>query len=148
MGKIRIEEKLQIDVIKGNRIFYKDYGDLCFLADGHIGAYIPQKDLKIDKAKMIPISAESACFDPEVLNAERVRATITKIAHKIIKGYAIKIKEVEGENYCFVQEQFLKLFDNPTTILIKSKKDPVLIMDDGMWKGIILPINISEEVLN
>lgn len=48
---MKIEQKLQIDVIKGNRIYYAEYGEYIFVADGHTGVYLTASELKIDKSK-------------------------------------------------------------------------------------------------
>ena len=145
---MQVEHKLQIDVIKGARIYYKEYENYFFVADGHIGVYLKDKELKIDKSKMIKIlsNKDSISFFPDDLLKERTPAIETRIARKLPgTGYAIKLYSKESGEYCFVDEKYLKMFKGYNNLYIKSKKDPVLIYRYGVPYGIILPMYISEQ---
>ena len=41
---MKAEYQLQIDAIKGKRIFYEEYGELILVTDGRIGVYLKDKD--------------------------------------------------------------------------------------------------------
>lgn len=141
---MNIEYQLQIDAIKGNRIFYKEYGKFIFVTDGRIGVYLKESELKIDKSKMCFIheKPDSVSFDPSDLFAERTAAKETMIARKMSSGYAIKIYSEESGKFCYVSEKYLKMFKGYTNLYIKSRKDPVLVYKYGMPYGVIMPINI------
>ena len=105
---MKAEYQLQIDAIKGERIFYKEYGELIFVSDGCIGVYLKDKELKIDKSKMIEMkqNKDSISFQPEELLKERTAAIQTRLAIQThISGYAIKIFSKESGEYCFVKEK-------------------------------------------
>ena len=144
---MQIEYKLQIDAIKGKRIYYIEYENLFFLTDGHIGVYLNERELKIDKSKMIkPNRTEnSVSFSPEDLLKERTPAIETRIARKLpTNGYAIKLHSAQSGECCYVDEKYLKMFKDYTTLFIKSRRDPVLIYRLGVPYGIILPMHISD----
>ena len=145
---MNIEYQLQIDAIKGVRIFYKEYDKLIFISDGHIGVYLTERELKIDKNKMIKIEdkPESTSFHPEDLLKERTAAKETRNAIKLPgSGYAIKLHSKESGEHCFVQEKYLKMFKEYNSLYIKSRRDPVLLYKYGVAYGIILPMNIYEQ---
>ena len=145
---MKIEQKLQIDVIKGNRIFYTEYGEYIFVADGHTGAYLTASELKIDKSKMIQMAGNTESFAPDHLEAACVKARETNAAYrmKYDNSFAIKLKGIESDVECFVKEKYLKMFDGYNALFIKSKKDPVLVMKYGKPYGIIMPVNIHDEM--
>lgn len=144
---MKIEHKLQIDAIKGERIYFAEFDNFIFLADGHVGVYLKEKELKIDKAKMIQIDNKGAKhFIPEKMQECRTTAKVTTTAVKLHSGYAIKLKSQETDEQCFVQEKFLKLFDGFNCAFIKSSKDPVFVTRSGLPYGIIFPINICKEL--
>ena len=143
---MNIEYQLQIDAIKGTRIYFKQFENLIFISDGHIGVYLTEKELKIDRSKMIEINDDpkAISFLPENLLRERTAAIETKIARKLpTSGYAIKLYSQESGKYCFVNEKYLKMFKGYNSLFIKSKTDPVLIYRYGVPYGIILPMNIE-----
>ena len=144
---MKIEQKLQIDVIKGNRIYYAEYGEYIFVADGHTGVYLTASELKIDKSKMIQVNNNQS-FEPEQLEAASIKAKETNAAYrmKYDGGFAIKLKGMESDVVCFVKEKYLKMFDGYNGLFIRSKKDPVLVMKYGKPYGIIMPVNIQEEM--
>ena len=141
---MNIEYQLQIDAIKGTRIFYKEYGKFILVTDGRIGVYLKESELKIDKSKMYVINEkpDAVSFEPSDLLAERTPAKETMIARKMSTGYAIKIHSEESGEFCYVSEKYLKMFKGYTNLYIKSRKDPVLVYKYGTPYGIILPINI------
>lgn len=142
---MNIEYQLQIDAIKGTRIYYKDFENFIFITDGHIGVYLKERELKIDRTKMIAIS-EGDQFNPENLSKERTAAIETKIARKLpLGGYAIKFYSEESGKHCYIQEKFLKMFKGYTGASIKERRDPVLLYKYGVPYGIILPMNIAEQ---
>ncbi len=143
---MNIEYQLQIDAVKGERIFYKQYDKLILLTDGHIGVYLTEKELKIDKSKMIEINEtkDSISLNPENLLRERTAAHETRIARKTFpRGFAIKIQSKESEEYCFVQERFLKMFKGYDSLFIKSLKEPILVRKYGVPYGFIMPVFLS-----
>lgn len=150
---MNVEYQLQIDAIKGTRIYYEEYdglkhGKLIFVSDGHIGVYLKEHELKIDKSKMIHINKNSTTisFHPEDLSKERTKAIETRIARKIdLSSFAIKLFSEESGEHCFVKEKYLKMFKGYNSLFIKSKRDPVLIYRYGVPYGIILPMNIPEQ---
>lgn len=145
---MKIEHKLQIDVIKGERIYYKDLGKLIFIADGHVGVYLSERELKIDKSRMIEIknqNEQGSSWNPENLLIERIAAKETKAAIKTNNGFAIKLKATEKDLTCYVQEKFLKLFNGYSTLHIKDPKSPVLVYKYGAPYGIIMPLNVTKE---
>lgn len=144
---MRIEYQLQIDAIKGNRIYYKEYGDLTFITDGHIGVYLSKSELKITKEKMIAINDDKCSFDPVILLQSRTKARETRIARKLFSNneFAILIKSTENDEECFVNQKFLKMFYGFNALYIKSRKDPVLVYKLGQPYGVILPMNILPE---
>ena len=149
-SEMNIEYQLQIDAIKGERIFYKEYGDLILVSNGHTGVYLKERELKLDKSKMIQIrekpNAISLCL--EDLFKDRTAAIETRVAHKLPgSGYAIKLYSKESGEYCFVNEKYLKMFKGYNSLYIKSKRDPVLVYKYGVPYGIILPVFISEAAL-
>lgn len=140
---MKIEQKLQMDVIKGERIFYVELGDLTLVTDGHIGVYLTESELKIDKSKMQKSGNGCDALSPESLQAAGVAGKETKTAYKCHRyGFAIKLEAVEGDAECYVLENYLKMFSGYTGMIIRGKKDPVLILKYGKPYGIILPINI------
>lgn len=144
---MKIEQKLQMDVIKGERIYYAEFGDLTFIADGFIGVYLTASELKIDKTKMQQMSGNNVdTLSPESLTAAGVAGKETRTAHKCpAHGFAIKLKAIEGNAECFVQEKYLKMFPGYTGMIIRGGKEPVLILKYGKPYGVILPINIHAE---
>ena len=145
---MKIEQKLQMDVIKGERIYYAEFGDLTFVADGHVGAYLTASELKIDKTKMQQMTGSNVeTFSPESLQAAGVAGRELRTAYNLpVKGFAIKLKAIEGNAECFVQEKFLKMFYGYTGMIIRGKKEPVFILKYGKPYGIIMPINIPTEL--
>ena len=146
-GEMNIEYQLQIDAIKGTRLHYREYENLIFICDGYIGVYLNERELKIDKTKMIRIEATAATnFNPENLLRERTAAIETKTARRLPgSGYAIKIYSKETGEHCYVDAKYLKMFKDYNSLFIKSKRDPVLIYRYGVPYGIILPMNIPEQ---
>ena len=144
---MKIEQKLQIDVIKGNRIYYAEYGEYIFVADGHTGVYLTASELKIDKSKMIQVNNNQS-FDPEQLAAASIKAKETNAAYrmKYDNAFAIKLKGIDSDIECFVKEKYLKMFDGYNGLFIRSKKDPVLVIKSGKPYGIIMPVNIHDEM--
>ena len=141
---MKIEHKLQIDVVKGEKIWYKIFDDIILLIDGHVGVYMKISELKIDLSKMNEIIAKPDALNPSILIELYEDAKETKTAYALHSGFAIKIK---GEkDYCYLNEKFMKMFYGRTGIKINGKKEPVLIMKYGTPYGIILPINISSEL--
>lgn len=142
---MKAEYQLQIDAIKGERIFYKEYGELIFVSNGYIGVYLKDKELKIDKSKMIEVKQNeySISFQPEELLKERTAAVKTVFAVNVgVRGYAIKLYSKESGEHCFVAEKFLKMFNGCNSLFIKQKKDPVLVYRYGVPYGIIMPIYV------
>ena len=143
---MKAEYQLQIDAIKGERIIYNEYGELILVSDGRIGVYLKDKELKIDKSKMIKMNEKSLSLHPEELRKERTAAIQTRFAIKTQQyGYAFKLYSEESGEYCFVREKFLKMFKGFTSLFIKSKKDPVLVYKYGVPYGVILPMHINLE---
>lgn len=138
-----IEHKLQIEAIKGIRLYYAEYGKLIFISDGKIGVYFKESELKIDKSKMNKIPNPDI-FNPKVLAKERVRAKETDIARKGIRSFYIKIKSSNLQNFCYVDETFLKMFSRYDDLFIKGEKDPVYIEKYGQPYGIIMPIHVRD----
>lgn len=144
---MKIEQKLQIDVINGNRIYYTEYGEYIFVANGHTGVYLTASELKIDKSKMIQVNNNQS-FEPDQLAAASIKAKETNAAYrmKYDNCFAIKLKGIDSDVECFVKEKYLKMFDGYNGIFIRSKKDPVLVMKYGKPYGIIMPVNIHDEM--
>ena len=143
---MKAEYQLQIDAIKGERIFYEEYGELIFVSDGHVGVYLKDKELKIDKSKMIKFNRgkDSISLHPEELLKERTAAIQTSFAIKMpVRGYTIKIKAKESGEHCFVNEKYLKMFNGYNNLFIKSKNDPVLVYRFGVPYGLILPMHVT-----
>lgn len=141
---MRIEHKLQIDVIKGERIWYRIFDDLILLIDGHVGVYLKVSELKIDLSKLNEIIKEPDALNPKILIENYFDAKETKTAYALHDGYAIKIKN--ENSFCFLKEKFMKMFYGRTGIKIKDEKTPVLIMKYGTPYGIILPVKINMEL--
>lgn len=142
---MNVEKKLQIDVIKGERIYFKDLEDMIFVADGHVGVYLKDQELKINRSKMIEMGGSPEFFKPHELKERCIPAKETHHAVKTNRGYAIKIKAIDSDEYCYISENYLKMFKGYTSLMIKGKLDPVLIFKYGLPYGIILPIRIKEE---
>lgn len=141
---MKAELKLQIDAIKGERIYYHDFGEDTLLLDNYTGVYLKQSELKIDKSKMIDL--KKCAFDPLRLEKDRTKAKETRTAYKTLyRGLAIKLIANEGDEYCYVQEKLLKMFPGYTELFIKSKSDIVLVKKNGLPYGLILPILIDLE---
>ncbi|MER2108217.1 MAG: hypothetical protein ABS949_14885 [Solibacillus sp.] len=145
---MKIERKLQIDVIKGERIYYAEYGELTLITDGHVGVYLTASELKVDKAKMIEVANDTAALAPVHLEAANVKARETNTAYRMQYGncFAIKLKAVEGDNECYVKDKFLKMFDGYNGLFIQGKKDAVLVTKYGKPYGVIMPVNIAKEL--
>lgn len=141
---MQIDYKLQIDAIKGVRLFYQEYGNLVFISDGRIGAYLSEKDLKIDKSKMTKIE-KTDLFDPDVLKPHRCHAKETNIARRSIGKHYVKLKAPNIPNFCYVDETFLKMFPKYSDLFIRGEKDPVYIEKYGQPYGIVLPIYVAKE---
>lgn len=143
---MNVETKLQIDFIKGDRLYYKKTGNYIILSNGHVGVYLKDGELKVDTSKMIEFSSDF--LDPDVLLKTRSKARITNIARKIRTGdFAILLKSIENDNKCFVNEKYLKMFNGFTELFILSRKDPVLVHRLGKPYGIILPVCCADEEL-
>lgn len=143
---MNIEYQLQINAIKGEQIFYIECGELILLTDGHIGVYLKESELKIDKSKLRKPHDNSTAtsYIPENLLKVRTAVIETSIARKIpSSGYAIKLYSKESGEHCFVKEKFLKMFKGYNSLFIKSARDPVLLYRYGVPYGIILPIRIT-----
>ena len=138
--KMNVEFQLQIDAIKGNRIYFKEYENLILVSDGIVGVYLKGRELKIDKSKMIQIKSDAFC--PEDLLKERTKAIETSIARRVRpSNYAIKLYSEETGESCFVNEKYLKMFKGCISLYIKSKRDPVLVHRYGIPYGIIMPMD-------
>lgn len=144
---MKAEYQFQIDAIKGVKIYYVELEKLIFITDGHAGVYLSERELKIDKSKMIQMkpSKDSISFSPENLLKERTPAKESNIAYKMNSKWAIKLSSKDSGEYCYVQEKYLKMFKGYNSIFIKSPKDPVLIYRYGVPYGIILPVRILGE---
>lgn len=143
---MKIENYLQTEVIKGNRIYHHQFENTHFLTDGHIGVYLLDNELKIDPKKMCIITSDSVKnYDPEIILKERTAARVTNDAYKLIDGFAIKLKSKENDIECFVKNKYFKMFPDCTGIYIKSAVDPVLIYKNGLPYGIILPMRIYKD---
>lgn len=141
---MRIDHKLQIDAIKGVSLFYQEYGNLVLISDGKIGAYLSEKDLKIDKTKMKKATLGNK-LDPDVLRSERIRARETHTAIKWGNKLYIKLKAFNMPNFCYVNETFLKMFPKYGELFIRGEADPVYIEKLGEPYGVILPVHVSKE---
>lgn len=139
-----IEQKLQIEAIKGIRLYYAEYRKLVFISDGKIGVYLNESELKIDKTKMNKIPNPDI-FDPKVLVKEKVRAKETDIARKGVRSFYIKLKAINTPNFCYVDEAFLKMFPGYGALYIKGEKELVYIEKYGQPYGIIMPVYVSKE---
>lgn len=140
---MKAEQKLQMDVIKGNQIYYAEFDKFTLITDGHVGVYLNPHELKIDKSKML--KAEKADFlNPEYLKDKCADAAVTNTAYKGFDGFCLKIISKVNEEYCFVKEKYLKMFSGYGGVFIQSQKDPVFITKYGIPYGIILPIHIGK----
>lgn len=145
---MKIEQKLQLDVIKGERIYYAEYDEYIFICDGHVGVYLTERELKIDKTKMHKMTGSSVPnFAPQFLETNGFEAHKTRTAVDTWHdGYAIKLKANNEDVSCFVKEKFLKMFSGFAGIVIQGKKEPVYIRKFGKPYGIAMPINIGDEL--
>lgn len=141
---MQIDYKLQIDVIKGVRIFYCEYENLVFISDGKIGAYLSEKDLKIDKSKMTKIEKSDLC-DPDILRSHRFHAKETNIVRRHCGKYYVKLKAHNIPNFCYVNDAFLKMFKYYDDLFIRGENDNVYIEKHGQPFGTIMPALISKE---
>ena len=126
---MQIEYQLQIDAIKGKRIYYIHYDNIIFVTNGHVGVYLKETELKLDKSKLLQptTTKESVSFLPEDLAKERTPAIVTRVARKLRpSGYAIKLYSEQSGEHCYVDEKYLKMFKDCTSLYIKSRRDPVL----------------------
>ena len=140
-----IKKYLQIAAIKGEKILYKQYGDLIFVSDGVIGAYFRESELKIDRKKLSAATFVSCSLDPYDLLTERTPAKETRIAYKMRSSeYAIKLRSSTSNAECFVAEKYLKMFKGYSAAHIKDEKEPVLLFLHYDPYGIILPMKISD----
>lgn len=145
---MKIEQKLQMDVIKGERIYYTEFDEYIFVCDGHMGVYLTEQELKIDRSKMHKMSGSSVQnFAPQFLEKHTLQARQTRTACATWHdGFAIKIKANEEDIECFVKEKYLKLFYGYSSIAIIGKKEPVYIKKLGKPYGIVMPVNIGNEL--
>ena len=144
-----IEEKMQVEVIKGNKYYYCDFEGYTLITDGHFGVYIPSKEMKLNKDSMNEIK-NSDSLNPDNILKESYSAIDTRVAYKLLFAkpeFAIKIKSTENDKVCFINEKYLKLFKNFDHLYIKDEKSVVLVTRYGLPYGIILPINISKKQL-
>lgn len=145
-----IEQKMQVEVIKGNKYYYCDFEGYTLITDGHFGVYIPSKELKLNKDSMNKIYNGDS-LNPDNLLKECYLAKETKVAcilnsiYSRKKEYAIKIKAKENDKSCFIDNKYLKLFKNYDHIYIKDEKSIVLITRYGLPYGIVLPVYINED---
>lgn len=142
---MRIEHKLQIDAIKGERIYYSEFGEWILLSDGKIGVYLKGNELKIDKNKMHAMGNVEK-LDPDYLMSGSIMLNQTKTAHKTHLGYAIKLKNSEDNVHIFVLEKYLNMFYGYSGIAFKTLRNPILITKYDQPYGIICPITINEEI--
>lgn len=145
---MNIEYQLQIAAVKGERIYFKEYGDLTFISDGYAGVYLKEHELKIDKSKITPITSDTTNdqFDPKRILEKRTKAIEARTAYVLHRSqYAIKLYSEESGEHCFVDEKYLKAFGRSNALYIKSLKDPVFVQKHGIPYGIILPAHIPAQ---
>ena len=143
---MKVEQKLQIDVIKGNRMHYRKYGDLTLITDGYIGVYLKNNELKIDLSKMQEITNGFDTLSPSEMQKKYQDAKETNHAISLSYGFAILVKS--ESSFCYLQEKLIKMFPGKTGVKILNETSPVLIMKYGIPYGIILPVKIREDIRN
>jgi hypothetical protein len=109
---VKIEYKLQNDVLKGERMNYLKFGNCIMLTDGHIGCYFKPDEIKIDLSKITKVPVKAAKnIDPDELietyqEAEKTRyAIITQNC-----GLLVRISGKKDNRKAYVPERQLKMF--------------------------------------
>ena len=141
---MKIEQKLQIDAIKGERIYYKVFDDVVLLTDGYTGCYYKKDQLKIDLSKLYKMG-ESENLNPKLIikDENTSKAKETRVA-RLIGRSDIAIKLKSSDNYTFVNAKYLKMFFGYSGVRIsKEKKQPILILKHGNPYGLIMPVNMG-----
>lgn len=139
------EQKLQIEIIKGNNVFMVDCDDYAFVCDGHKGCYIKKDELKINPSRFKRMN-RNEMLQPKNVLARTHPAKMTNEARIVYyKEIAVKIKSENGK-YAWVRRDWLKEYGDCLKFQVGDHPDDgVAIMDmrDELI-GLIMPIKIPE----
>ena len=145
---MKIEYKLQNDVLKNQRMNYIKLKNYIMLTDGRIGCYLKPDEIKIDLSKITGIpSADVKTLDPDVLIETYQKAKKTRYAVITeISGLLIRIDGEVDNRKVYIPEKQLKMFYGYTGIMIPyNDRDPDLILKYGIPYGIVLPVRVVED---
>ena len=145
---MKIEYKLQNDVLKNQRMNYIKLKNYIMLSDGRIGCYFKPDEIKIDLSKIteVPI-AGARTADPDVMMETYQKASKTRYA--VITERSGLLIRIDGEidnRKMYIQEKQLKMFYGYTGIMIPiDDRGPVLILKYGIPYGIVLPVIVGDD---
>lgn len=130
--------------VKCNYSIDDDY--VYYTPDGYRMYRIPKNLWLIDMSKALP--NKTPLIKPgkffEIGDAEDAKKTGELKA--IEKGTVVKL---EGErSHVWINEAYLKEFDNGCTFKINEPKYPALVYESGELVGVILPVRVKEDLDN
>lgn len=124
------EEFLKI-YYRNEKIYYEKYEDHILLSDSYRIYKIKNDDCILDLTKFKEINLHNLL--------DRQDYVIGNITDNIIDG-KIKLRKIITEHFdLYVNDNYLKLFDNPV-VKVKSDDSPVLVYENDIIVGLILPI--------
>lgn len=126
------EEFLKI-YYRNEKIYYEKYEDHILLSDSYRIYKIKNDDCILDLTKFKEINLHNLL--------DRQDYVIGNITDNIIDN-KIKLRKISFEDFdVYVNDNYLKLFDNPV-VKAKSDDSPVLVYENDIIVGLILPIKI------
>lgn len=126
------EEFLKIYYRK-KKIYYEKYGVYILLSDSYRIYKIKNDDCILDLTKFKKINLL------DFLDRQDQDYIVGNITDNIIDG-KIKLRKITTEDFdVYIDDNYLKLFDNPT-VKVRANKESILVYENDEIVGLILPI--------
>lgn len=131
----KVNEEFVKLYFKTKKVFYQKVDKYVYLSDSYRIYRLNEENCLLDTSKFIETSLESFMnfinYDEGIITNEFV-----------VDKYKLRvIKTIEENKIIYVNDNFLKLFDDPH-VMVKDETSPIYVYEKDELVGMLLPIKV------
>ena len=131
----KVNEEFVKLYFKTKKVYYQKVDEYVYLSDSHRIYKLNEKNCILDTSKFIEVNLENFmnCTDYS-------QGIITN--ELVVDEYKLRVIKTFDENeIIYVNDNFLKLFDDPR-VMVKDKTSPIYVYEKDELVGMLLPVKV------
>lgn len=131
----KVNEEFVKLYFKTKKVFYQKVDKYVYLSDSYRIYRLNEENCLLDTSKFIEAHLEN------FMNCTDYNEGIITNEFVVDKYKLRVIKTIEENEIIYVNDNFLKLFDNPR-VMVKDKTSPIYVYEKDELVGMLLPIKV------